>query len=136
MRPVKWIVPTVAAFLLGISGCGVEQPKPSAATEEVRHPSNEMNLLPKEEPKHEAPKRTALKHTAANATRGPVYEDPRRIPRGIEYSEMVRRFGPPTMRVTDSPLRTTYSYSMLKMQVQVEIQNGKVVSVAAVNTGF
>lgn len=137
MRPVRWIVPTVAAFLLGISGCGVDQPKPSAATEEVRHPSNEMSLLPKEEPKRrEPPKRAAVKHTVGDATRGPVYEDPRRIPRGIEYSEMVRRFGPPTMRVTDSPARTTYSYSKLKMQVQVEIQNGKVVSVTAVNTGF
>ena len=131
------MVPIVAAFLLGISGCGLDQPKPSAATEEVRHPSNEMNLLPKEEPKHrEPPKRARVKQNAANAARGPVYEDPRRIPRGIEYSEMVRRFGPPTMRVTDSPGRTTYSYSKLKMQVQVEIQNGKVVSVAAVNTGF
>ena len=136
MRPVKWIVPTVAAFLLGISGCGLDQPKPSAATEEVRHPSNEMNLLPKEEPKHrEPPKRAAVKQNAVNIRR-PVYEDPRRIPRGIEYSEMVRRFGPPTMRVTDSPGRTTYSYSKLKMQVQVEVQNGKVVSVAAMNTGF
>ncbi len=135
MQPVKWIVPMVAALLLGIAGCGVDQPKPSAATEEVRHPSNEMNLLPKEEPKPRK-KLAAGKHTGANTPRGPVYEDPRRIPRGIEYSEMVRRFGPPTMRVTDSPLRTTYSYSMFKMQVQVEIQNGKVVSVAAVNTGF
>lgn len=136
MRPVKWMVPAIAAFLLAGSGCGLDRPKQSAATEEVRHPSNEMNLLPKEEPKHEPPKRATAKHPAANTSRGPVYEDPRRIPAGIEYREMVRRFGPPTMRVTDSPLRTTYSYSMVKMQVQVEIQNGKVVSVAAVNTGF
>lgn len=136
MRPVKWMVPTVG-FLLGISGCGLDQPKPPAATEEVRHPSNEMNLLPKEEPKHrERPKPGAVKQGAAKTPRAPVYEDPRRIPAGMQYSEMVRRFGPPTMRVTDSPLRTTYSYSMLKMQVQVEIQNGKVISVAAVNTGF
>ena len=134
MRFVKWTVTMVAALLL--AGCGVDQPKPSAATEEVRHPSNDLSLLPKEEPKHEPPKRAALKHTAANTPRGPVYEDPRRIPAGIPYSEMVRRFGPPTMRVTDSPGRTTYSYSKLKMQVQVEIQNGKVVSVTAVNTGF
>jgi len=135
VRPVKWTVPMVAALLLAVSGCGVDRPKPPAATEEIRHPSNEMNPLPKEEPK-QPPKRAAVKRGAAKTAQGPIYEDPRRIPPGIQYGEMVRRFGLPTMRVTDSPSRTTYSYSKLKMQVQVEVQNGKVVSVAAVNTGF
>jgi hypothetical protein len=54
----------------------------------------------------------------------------------MDYAEMLRRFGPPTMRINDGPARTTYSYAKLKTQVQVEVRNGKVVSVAAVNTGF
>ena len=130
---MKYWAPIVAAFLLAASGCGVSQPKP-ADTGEVRHPSNEMNLLPKEEPKKkEAPKTAAAKR---KLPKPPTYEDPRKIPAGINYSEMVRRFGLPSMEVKEGPTRTTYSYSKLKMQVQVEVQNGKVVSVASANTGF
>lgn len=126
----------LTGFLLFGSGCGADRSKRSSAVEEeVRHPSNEMNLLPKEEPKREPAKKAAGKQST-KASRGPGFEDARRIPTGIDYGEMVRRFGPPTMRVTDSPSRITYSYAKVKMQVQVEVQNGKVVSVAAVNTGF
>jgi len=89
---------------------------------------------PPEPPHKEPPKRVAVKRH--KPVRPPVLEDPRKIPTGIEYGEMVRRFGPPNMRVTDSPIRTTFSYSRSKTQVQVEVQNGKVVSVAAINTGF
>ena len=133
---MKVIVPIIAALALLASGCGLDQPKHTAAEEEPRHPSNEMNRLPKEEPKHkDAPKLVALKRPPAKP-RTPSFEDPRQIPAGIQYNEMVRRFGPPTMRINDGPGRTTYSYSKLKTQVQVEVQNGKVVSVGAINTGF
>lgn len=133
---MKYLAPMVAAVLLTASGCGVDSPRKPVEQGEERHPSNDMNPLPKEEPvPHERPK--AVKRTPAKPPgHTPSFEDPRKIPAGLEYSEMVRRFGTPTMKVTDSPGRTTYSYSKLKTQVQVEVQNGKVVAVAAINTGF
>jgi major membrane immunogen (membrane-anchored lipoprotein) len=135
---MKLMIPTVAALLLLLaSGCGLDdRPKPTAAEEEVRHPSNEMNPLPKEEPKHEHPKVAAAKQPQPKPHREPAYEDPRKIPAGIEFKEMVRRFGPPTMVIKDGPERTTYSYSKLKTQVQVEVQDGKVVSVGSIETGL
>jgi hypothetical protein len=118
-------------------GCGFDRPKPPVA-EEPRHPPNEMTPLKKEEPERSQPaKAVPVNHRPRKSVpRAPVFEDPRKIPAGIDYKEMVRRFGPPSMRVTDSPARTTFSYSKLKTQVQVEVQNGKVVSVASINTGF
>jgi hypothetical protein len=86
-------------------------------------------------PHKQAPKQLAGKRPKP-ARRPPVLEDPRKIAAGIDYGEMVRRFGPPNMKVIDSPVRTTFSYSRPKTQVQVEVQNGRVVSVAAINTGF
>ena len=137
MKCVAWVI--AAAFVLAASGCGIDRPKPQEQAEiEARHPSNEMNPLQKEEPEHhERHKGAAAQRGRAKApARAPAFEDPRTIPSGIQYSDMVRRFGPPTMKVVDSPGRITYSYSKLKTQVQVEVQNGKVVSVAAINTGF
>ena len=134
---MKGLVPMVAGLLLIGSGCGLDQPKHTAADEEPRHPSNEMKTLPKEEPKHMEPsKLVAAKRAPGKLPRVPAFEDPRKIPSGIEYSEMVRRFGPPTMRINDGPSQTTYSYSKLKTQVQVEVRNGKVVAVAAIDTGY
>jgi outer membrane biosynthesis protein TonB len=126
----------LAGCLVISSGCGVDRPKPPAVAEEPRHPSNEMIPLKKVEPEAtEAPKAASVKHPAPKP-RVPVFEDPRKIPTGIQFAELVRRFGPPSMKVVDGPARTTFSYSKLKTQVQVEVQNGKVVSVASVNTGF
>lgn len=134
---MRSFIPILAACLLAASGCGLDRPRPAAADADVRHPSNEMNPLPKEEPKpREHLKPVAVKRPHPKPPRAPVYEDPQKIPAGLAYGDMVRRFGPPTMKVTDSPGRTTYSYSKLKTQVQVEVQNGKVISVASINTGF
>ena len=134
---MKVLIPILAALLLAASGCGLNPPKrPSPAEEEPRHPSNEMNPLPKEETEPPARSKRVAVRSAPLKPGKPLYEDPRTIPSGIQYSDMVRRFGPPTMKVTDSPGRTTYSYSKLKTQVQVEVQNGKVVSVVSSNTGF
>jgi hypothetical protein len=141
---VKQIAPMVAALLVFSSGCRrLDSIRPPSASEEVRHPSNEMNPPPKEvEPPRSEPRKTVAANRAparppAKPTRrAPAYEDPRQIPAGIDYNEMVRRFGPPSMKITDSPLRTTFSYARLGTQIQVELQNGKVISVGAVNTGF
>lgn len=133
---MKYIAPMLAVCLLISSGCGLDRPKHPAVTEEPRHPSNEMTPSKKVEPERAAlRKRASAKHPAPQP-RVPVFEDPKKIPTGIQYVEMVRRFGPPSMKVVDSPARTTFSYSKLKTQVQVEVQNGKVVSVASINTGF
>ena len=133
---MKYIAAMLAGCLLISSGCGVDRPKRPAVLEEPRHPSNEMIPLKKVEPEPtEPPKRVAAKHPAPKP-HVPVFEDPRKIPTGIQYVEMVRRFGPPSMKVVDGPERTTFSYWKLKTQVQVEVQNGKVVSVASINTGF
>ena len=135
MRRVKFVAP-VAALLLIFSGCGSDSGKTPPGLEEIRHPSNEMNPPQKVEPEPPDPKKRAKVKRVPAKPPERVYEDPRRIPAGIEYSEMVRRFGPPSMKVTDTPLRTTFAYSRLKTQVQVEVQNGKVVAVASINTGF
>ena len=132
-------VALVLAFLMVGAGCGTVRPKKPVDEGEIRHPSNEMNPPGKPaEPEPKGPRKlvAARRVSGKPASRASSYEDPRRIPAGIDYAEMVRRFGPPSMRVTDSPTRTTYSYSKLKTQVQVEVQNGRVVSVAAINTGF
>ena len=105
---MKCGVPLLAVFLLAASGCGLDKPKPSPAEEEPRHPSNEMNPLPKEEPVHrERPKPVAVKRTPSKPRRASAYEDPRKIRAGIPYSEMVRRFGPPTMMVSEAALAPT-----------------------------
>ncbi len=133
---MKYIAPMLAGYLLISSGCGLDRPKRPPVAEEPRHPSNEMTPSRKVEPEPATvPTRISAKRPAAKP-RVPVFEDPRKIPPGIQYAEMVRRFGPPSMKVVDSPARTTFSYSKLKTQVQVEVQNGKVVSVASINTGF
>jgi hypothetical protein len=135
---VKQTAPMVAAFLLFFSGCSkLDRVRPSSETEEVRHPSNEMTIPePPPEPPRSEPRKAvaALKRPVTKPRRAPAFEDPRQIPAGIDYNEMVRRFGPPSMKITDSPSRTTFSYARLGTQVQVELQNGKVTSVAAVNT--
>jgi len=131
---VKFLAVMIAGLLLISSGCGIAPTTRAAApAEEVRHPSNEMVPLKKEEPEHTV---AAKRPPRKPPQRVLAFEDPRRIPAGIEYREMLRRFGPPSMKVTDAPSRTTFSYSRLKTQVQVEVQNGKVVSVLSINTGF
>ena len=65
----------------------------------------------------------------ARPTPGPDYEDPRRIQAGIGYEEMVRRFGPPSIKITAHSGRSTLSYSKRPTLVQVEVQDGRVISV-------
>ena len=58
----------------------------------------------------------------------PVYEDPRQIRAGIEYNELLRRFGPPSMSVTTESGISTLWYSSDRGSFQVEVQNGKVIA--------
>ena len=82
-------------------------------------------------------KTAAAKHRPNRPRIRPVvFEDPRHIPAGIAYDDMVRRFGPPTMKITDGPGRFSLSYATKKSRVQVEMKDGKVTSVAAEDTGL
>jgi hypothetical protein len=58
----------------------------------------------------------------------PVYEDPRQIQAGMDYDEMLRRFGPPSMSVTEEPGRSTLWYSSNGQNYPVQLQGKKVVS--------
>ena len=58
----------------------------------------------------------------------PVYEDPRQIQAGIEYNELVRRFGPPSMSVTTGSGTSTLWFSSRETSYQVEVKDGKVIA--------
>lgn len=62
---------------------------------------------------------------------GRVYEDPQRIHAGMSYSEMIRRFGPPSLQATTVPGRTLLSYLTRKYHVQVAVEDRQVTSVVA-----
>lgn len=63
----------------------------------------------------------------APAPPAPVYEDPRQIQPGIEYNELLHRFGPPSMSVTTESGTSTLWYSSDHGSYQVEVQDGKVI---------
>ncbi len=74
--------------------------------------------------------RTANAKPAPNSAA--VYEDPERIPTGIGYEDLVRRFGPPSFEVTDGTGKTALSYESKEGSVDLELQNGKVTRVSTV----
>jgi hypothetical protein len=59
---------------------------------------------------------------------GPSREDPSGIQTGLSYQELVRRFGPPAMEIT-SELGTSLTYSGKSGLFQLEVRDGKVVSI-------
>jgi hypothetical protein len=58
-----------------------------------------------------------------------AYEDPAAIKEGMEYSEVIRRFGPPAMKFTSGPGEEMLSYAKNEQSVDVQMRNGKVTSV-------
>ena len=86
-------------------------------------------------PKSDSAVQTKPSPTPAGAPHSPkpplrlFYEDPRRIQAGIPYEEMVRRFGPPSIKITEQSGRSTLSYFSRPNLVQVEVQDGRVISV-------
>jgi len=56
-------------------------------------------------------------------------EDPAGIEKGMEYAEIVRRFGPPSLTLTTGPGEETLCYAKKKASVDVTMHNGKVASV-------
>ena len=57
------------------------------------------------------------------------FEDPSGIEKGMEYAEIVRRFGPPSLKLTTGPGEETLCYSKNNASVDVTMHNGKVASV-------
>ncbi len=62
------------------------------------------------------------------AAPAPVYEDPQQIQPGIEYNELLRRFGPPSMSVTTESGTSMLWYSSGNGNYQVEVKDGKVIA--------
>lgn len=60
---------------------------------------------------------------------GSNFEDPLQIQTGMSYEDVLRRFGPPKLQITDGPDTTSLAYSSKDGGVKVEMQDGKVASV-------
>jgi hypothetical protein len=58
----------------------------------------------------------------------PTYEDAALIEKGIGYEELLRRFGSPALKISGMST-LTMSYLTKSGPVQVELEDGKVVSV-------
>jgi hypothetical protein len=111
----------------------------------AEHPAVETSTpvttvyMPSSSPRAAA-SRPATQKTAKSSARGafepdappppppPDYEDPRQIQAGIGYQELVRRFGPPSLQVTDDESSTTLTYLTKTGPVQVQFSDGKVTS--------
>jgi hypothetical protein len=59
----------------------------------------------------------------------PGFEDPFGIQESMGYDEILRRFGPPSAKVTSGPGQETLYYSRKDLSVDVAVRNGKVTSV-------
>jgi hypothetical protein len=55
--------------------------------------------------------------------------DPMEIQAGMTREEVMRRFGPPNLQITDGPNTISLLYSSKSGKVRVEVQDGKVLSV-------
>jgi hypothetical protein len=62
----------------------------------------------------------------------PVYEDPAGIEAGLEYKELLRRFGDPDMKTDTGSGASTLLYSSNEKSFEVEVRDGKVVAVKSV----
>lgn len=145
----QYVTPAALVCLLAAGGCSSKHPADSAAPLSAATPvasaapastalpvAESVASVPAEVPPAKEKKPAVHKRGPSTPPhRVPPLEDPRRIPRGISYDEMVRRFGPPSMAVTDGPGRSSLSYTSRSSRVQVEIQNGHVLSVASSSTG-
>jgi len=86
--------------------------------------------LAKPTPAKPTPARPATAQSAAETRKDEAtFEDPSGIQKGMEYAEMVRRFGPPSLTLTTGPGEETLSYAKKNATVGVTLRNGKVASV-------
>ena len=57
------------------------------------------------------------------------YEDPAGIQEGMEYDEVMRRFGSPAMKFTSGPGDELLSYANKDQSFDVQMRNGKVTTI-------
>jgi hypothetical protein len=81
--------------------------------------------------------RAARKSAAAPAPAAPppVYEDALQIDKDMEYADLLRRFGPPAMQISNGSEGRTLTYVSAGGTVQVEVQGGRVMSVVKPKSG-
>ena len=72
--------------------------------------------------------RTPSPRTAGEVTAA-KHEDPFQIETGMEYGEMIRRFGPPSIQFTGEAAAKTAVYLQKGSPIQIEIRDGKVASI-------
>ena len=82
-----------------------------------------------------APASETVRRTTARGTNLPApkataaLEDPLEIREGMTSEEVLRRFGPPSLRITDGPDSSSLLYTGKNGRVRVLMQDGKVSSV-------
>jgi hypothetical protein len=64
----------------------------------------------------------------------PALEDPSGIQVAMEYSEILHRFGPPSLKLTTGPGEETLSYARKNQVVNVTLRNGKAATVQKTDT--
>jgi hypothetical protein len=65
----------------------------------------------------------------------PNYEDAAQIEKGMPLEDLLRRFGPPAMQIANGSETQTMTYLGKSGMVQVELEAGRVVSVAKPKSG-
>ena len=65
----------------------------------------------------------------------PSYEDAAQIEKGMPLDDLLRRFGPPAMQIASSEDKQTMTYVGKSGMVQVELDSGRVTSVAKPKSG-
>jgi hypothetical protein len=80
-----------------------------------------------------APVPTAVKPVSVPAAAVPkadvTFEDPSGIRDGMEYGEVTKRFGPPSLKLTTGPDQETLCYTKNDTNVDVTVRSGKVAAV-------
>ncbi len=71
---------------------------------------------------------TVRVHASAAKTPAASFEDPSGIEAGLGYAELVRRFGPPAMQITDET-GTSLSYAGKSGIFQLQVKDGKVAAI-------
>jgi hypothetical protein len=73
--------------------------------------------------------------SSARSTPPPSYEDALQIEKGMPLDDLLRRFGPPAMQIASSDDKQTMTYLGKSGMVQVEVESGRVASVAKPKSG-
>lgn len=55
-----------------------------------------------------------------------AFEDPSGIHEGMDYVEVTKRFGPPSLKLTTGPDQETLCYTQKDMSIDVTVRSGKV----------